>query len=108
VLEKSDLRKVEAIIIDGYVILDNNGKSGLGGHLFKELNENIPIIGVAKTSFRDNSKYVKELYRGLSKNPLFITSKGMTIEEATDKIRKMKGNFRIPSLLTRLDRKTKE
>jgi deoxyribonuclease V len=107
VLEKSDLKQAEAIIIDGYVILDDQGKPGLGGYLFQELNKKIPVIGVAKTCFTGNKRHVVKVYRGNSGNPLFITSLGMELREAADLVRRMKGNFRIPLLLRKLDRETK-
>lgn len=107
VLKKSDLRQAEAIIIDGYVILDDHGKPGLGVYLFRELKKKIPVIGVAKTPFKNNQKYVKKVYRGTSSKPLLITSQGMELQEAADKIHLMKGKFRIPLLLKTLDRETK-
>lgn len=107
VLEKSDLRQAEAIIIDGYVILDDHGKPGLGVYLFQELKKKIPVIGVAKTPFKNNQKYVKKVYRGTSSRPLYITCLGMELQEAADKIHVMKGNFRIPLLLRTLDGETK-
>ncbi|MEP2278341.1 MAG: endonuclease V, partial [Maribacter sp.] len=33
-LKKISLDKIDLIIVDSYVILDDNGKLGLGGHLF--------------------------------------------------------------------------
>lgn len=108
VLELVEVNNVEAIIIDGYVVLDDYGKLGLGGHLYEKLEKKIPIIGVAKKSFHNNSKNVMEIVRGNSKNPLFITSVGIELNEAAEKIKNMAGDYRIPSLLKLLDQKTKE
>jgi deoxyribonuclease V len=108
VLEKSDLNGTETILIDGYVILDDRGKWGLGGYLFHELNEKISVIGVAKTRFKNNVVNVRKVYRGISKRPLFITSMGMELENAVNRILKMGGNSRIPVLLKILDRETKK
>src|SRR3954470_22013277 len=47
---KLPVMNVEAIVIDGFVYLDDNYKLGLGGYLHKELTEAIPVIGVAKTN----------------------------------------------------------
>jgi len=35
------------IVVDGYVWLDENGKRGLGAHLFASLDGKIPVLGVA-------------------------------------------------------------
>ena len=55
VLELCRKEAIEAIIIDGYVVLDNEGKLGLGGYLYQTLEERIPIIGVAKRAFVKNT-----------------------------------------------------
>lgn len=108
-LEKIMLNEpIEVIIIDGYVYLDNNQKFGLGGYLYESLNRKIPIIGVAKTNFAPNKYNKVELLRGKSKNPLYITSIGIDIENAREHISKMSGDYRIPKLLKELDKLTKE
>lgn len=107
-LRTIDYANVEAIIVDGFVFLDDNNKLGLGGHLYKELNATIPVIGVAKNNFATIEKYKSVLLRGESKKPLFITSIGIDIDTATKHIREMKGSFRVPTLLKYLDTLTKE
>ena len=107
-LNQIDLKKVEAIIVDGFVYLDDEKKFGLGGYLYGKLNKEIPIIGVAKTNFSTIEKYKKPLFRGESKKPLFITSIGIELEDAVKKIENMEGEYRIPTLLKELDRLTKE
>ena len=89
------------IVIDGYVWLDET-KIGLGGHLYNELNQQIPIIGVAKSKFELHSK-VKKVLRGVSKNPLYVSSIGIDLDEAAQNIEGMDGNFREPTLLKRAD-----
>ena len=108
VLKKTEKQKIELIIVDGYVTLNDSGKYGLGGYLFETLNREIPVIGVAKRTFATNNKNVAVIYRGKSKNPLYITSIGIDLELAGQYISKMKGKFRIPDLLRMLDQKTKE
>ena len=49
-LKKIKIDNIDLIIVDGYVYLDDNLKLGLGGHLYKNLEGNIPIIGVARAS----------------------------------------------------------
>ncbi len=107
VLKLSPIEKIDLIIIDGYVIINDEGKRGLGAYLFDELDGKIPIIGVAKNPFKNNKKYVREVYRGKSKNPLFVTALGMDVEEAAEQVKNMKGPYRIPDLLRILDEKTK-
>lgn len=105
-LAKIDLSKINTIVIDGYVYL-NEGKLGLGGHLYNELNQTIPIIGVAKKSFSGNSQYLVEVLRGESKHPLYVTAIGMQLETAAANIKLMAGKYRMPDILTFMDQQTK-
>ncbi|NMM47646.1 endonuclease V [Marinigracilibium pacificum] len=105
---KREFKYIKAIVIDGFVVLDDQNKLGLGGHLFNQLNSNIPIIGVAKSGFHGNKENVKELFRGESKKPLYITAIGIELETAFKHIKSMHGDFRMPTLLQILDTKTKE
>lgn len=107
-LNQMDLKNIEAIIVDGFVYLDDDKKYGLGGHLYEKLNKEIVIIGVAKTNFASIEKNKKPLFRGDSIKPLFITSIGIDLEDAFQKIESMAGEFRMPTLLKELDRLTKE
>lgn len=106
--KKLSLEYVEAIIIDGFVFLDDFERLGLGGHLYKSLNSKIPIIGVAKTNFATIEKDKRELLRGKSINPLYITAIGVDLDKATELINKMDGENRIPTTLKKLDTLTKE
>lgn len=108
VIEKVDLASIETIIIDGYVYIDNEKKYGLGGYLWEALNGKIPIIGVAKTSFFRNKETVIGILRGNSKNPLFVSTIGIDQIDAANLVKNIKGDFRIPSILKRLDQITKE
>ncbi|WP_298546295.1 endonuclease V [uncultured Aquimarina sp.] len=108
ILEDIHPNDIELIIVDGYVYLNDDKKLGLGGYLYEKLNNNIPIIGVAKSSFHDNKKYVREVIRGESTKPLYITAVGLDVDKAKNHIQKMHGEFRMPSLLQILDSKTKE
>lgn len=101
-------KDVEAIIIDGFVYLDDDGRYGLGGHLYEQLGRKIPIIRVAKTDFVPLQKNKRCLWRGKSKRPLYITSVGINLDIATEYIKSMAGQFRIPALLKELDRLTRQ
>lgn len=102
-LKQIDLSHCEAIIIDGFVILDDNGKFGLGAFLYEKLNNKTPIIGVAKNDFSKIIDCKRKVYRGESKKPLFITSKGIDIDYAAGLIKNMSGKYRIPDLLKKVD-----
>lgn len=106
-LNKIEMKNITTIIIDGFVYLDDDKKLGLGGYLYKQLN-NVPIIGVAKTNFATLEKKKRELYRGKSIKPLYITSVGIDLDEAEKLIKNMNGQNRIPTLLKKLDTLTKE
>ena len=108
ILTKLDPAAIELIIIDGFVVLDDSGKTGLGAHLYENLQRRIPVIGVAKTSFAGNLKNVREVFRGQSAKPLFVSSIGIDLEEAAVKIGSMHGSYRIPTLLKKLDQLTKK
>ena len=92
------------MVVDGYVMLGN--RPGLGQHLFKSFDGQIPVVGVAKSKFRGSSGI--EVFRGGSIHPLYVTSAGVDIQKAAEGIRTMHGGHRIPSLLKRVDLLAKE
>jgi deoxyribonuclease V len=96
------LSPVESVIIDGYVWLGGESKPGLGAHLYRALEEKIPVIGVAKSRFRAVDS-VCEVTRGKSARPLYVTAVGMPAELAGEHVRSMHGGHRIPTLLARVD-----
>lgn len=107
-LSQVDLNNAEVVIIDGYVYLDNEKKPGLGAYLFNYLEGKIPIIGIAKTAFHQNQENVELVYRGESKNPLYVSSVGMGTKTAANLVKNMHGKHRIPTLLKLLDQETKQ
>ncbi len=108
ILENYNLEDLELIVIDGFVLLDNNDKPGLGHYLYEALDKKIPVIGVAKSGFHQNTKNVVDVLRGESSKPLFVSAVGIDLKEASMCIKKMSGNFRMPDILQVVDRKTKE
>ena len=90
------------IVIDGYVYLGPDEKPGLGKHLYDALNARSAIIGVAKNRFKDTPAEA-ELIRGNSKRPLYITSVGVSQMEAKQLISSMCGEYRLPTLLKKVD-----
>jgi deoxyribonuclease V len=93
----------DVIIIDGFVVLDDSGKPGLGAYLFDFFNAAIPVIGVAKNNFFTINDLKREVYRGESEKPLYVTAKGMDLDTAAIHIANMYGTFRIPAMLKLAD-----
>ncbi|MBP6825428.1 MAG: endonuclease V [Saprospiraceae bacterium] len=89
---------VTVLVIDGYVWLAEN-RGGLGFHLYEALNGEIPVVGVAKTKFRGVEMVAAPVYRGVSRQPLWVTAIGMDTSEAAGYIEQMAGEFRLPALL---------
>lgn len=88
-----------AIVIDGYVTLGD--RPGLGWRLWEALGQQVPIIGVAKTKF--HSARAAEVLRGQSRVPLHVTAVGIEPNAAAQFVASMAGEFRIPTLLKRVD-----
>ncbi|REC46143.1 endonuclease V [Chryseobacterium pennipullorum] len=107
-LKKIVLKPGDMIIVDGYVTLDHEGKMGLGGYLYEALEEKFPVIGIAKNEFIMPDSHRRTVFRGESKTPLFITTKGIDVDEVRYHVEKMHGAFRIPALLKKLDQMSRE
>ena len=93
----------EVILIDGYVWLGDWDHPGLGAHLYKALDETGAVIGVAKNPFRPGPA-VQSVRRGTSARPLYVSAAGMDLSEAAAWIVELHGEFRVPTLLKRVDR----
>lgn len=102
-LSKIVLKEEDIIIVDGYVTLDDNGKIGLGGHLYEALEGKFPIVGIAKNEFTTPDSHRRSVLRGDSKTPLFVTAKGVDVDQIKSEIEQMYGSYRIPALLKKLD-----
>jgi deoxyribonuclease V len=90
------------VIVDGYVWLDDKGRRGLGAHLFEALGGAIAVVGVAKHSFF-GAVNAAPVRRGESERPLHVTAEGLSLEAAELGVRSMHGEYRIPTLLKRVD-----
>jgi deoxyribonuclease V len=95
-----DLSGLGLLVIDGYADLDPSGRPGLGAHAHAEFG--IPVIGVAKSSYRTATHAVPVL-RASSARPLFVTAAGMPRADAADLVRRMAGRYRLPDALRRAD-----
>ena len=91
---------IDLVIVDGHVWLEE-GQPGLGAHLHVAFGRVIPVIGVAKSSFRGGVAI--PVLRGRSVEPLFVSAAGIEARAAADLVRTMHGLHRIPSLLKRVD-----
>jgi deoxyribonuclease V len=90
------------IVIDGYVWLGSADMPGMGAHLFRALGALIPVIGVAKSRYRDDS-WSERVHRGGSRRPLYVTAAGTDGARAAELVRNMHGEHRIPTLLQQAD-----
>lgn len=93
---------IDIWVVDGYCHLDDQGTPGLGAVLASSIGEGIRVIGVAKNRFH-KSDHAIEVFRGESERPLFVTAVGMELETAAQTIGTMEGEFRIPTILKRVD-----
>lgn len=96
----------ECIVIDGYVYLDGTHKPGLGKHLYDALEGKTAVIGVAKSRFKDTPPET-EIFRGSSTHALYVTAVGIGETEAKDCIMRMQGEYRLPTILKRVDQLSK-
>ena len=51
-LQDLDVRDISLIVIDGFVYLDDDGRYGLGGHLYEHLERRVQVVGVAKSPLK--------------------------------------------------------
>ena len=89
------------LVIDGYVWLGPE-RPGLGKRLFDALQGVTPVVGVAKTPFHGAAP-LREVRRGESAKPLFISTQGLDLDVAAEAIARMHGPWRLPTLLKRAD-----
>jgi len=92
--------KPDVVIVDSFVDLGPE-RPGLGRYLFDDLGGMTPVVGVAKTGFRNAQP--AEVHRGRSKKPLFVTAAGMPLGDAVRGVLAMHGEHRVPTLLKRVD-----
>jgi deoxyribonuclease V len=102
-LEQITLSEVDIIIIDGFVFLDDDSSPGLGKHLYDFLEKKIPVIGIGKTGYHGIRSNVREVKRGNSDKPLFVTSVGLHPDEAASLVKGMHGNHRLPTMVGLVD-----
>lgn len=94
---------LDVVIVDGYVVLDDSGTPGLGAHLHDALGGGVAVVGVAKTAYRGGG-FAVQVLRGGSRQPLFVTARGMPPDVAAQHVASMHGPHRVPTLLGWVDR----
>jgi deoxyribonuclease V len=99
----AEVPRPDFVVVDGYVFLDAEGTWGLGAHLHQALGGEVPVIGIAKTTFR-GSPMAAKLPRPNGAKPLFVTAAGVPVTEALEHATRLHGAYRIPSLLKEVDR----
>ena len=99
VLEKIE-ENVSIIFVDAYVWLPN-GRPGLGARLYETLNQEKIVIGIAKNRFLTSkgAGVARNIYRGKSKRPLFVSAAGVDLGDAVKIVSRLPGPFRIPSAM---------
>jgi deoxyribonuclease V len=90
---------LDVIVVDAYVWLGPD-QPGLGKRLHDALGGGI-VVGVAKTKFAGAGAI--EVRRGDSDRPLHVTAVGIDPAAAARHVAAMHGEFRIPTLLRRVD-----
>ena len=58
-LQDLDVRDISLVVVDGFVYLDDDGRYGLGGHLYERLERRVQVMGVAKSPFKGSCKFCK-------------------------------------------------
>ncbi|MBX9671525.1 MAG: endonuclease V [Candidatus Obscuribacterales bacterium] len=94
----------DSILIDGNVWISNdidNPKPGLGARLYEALQRRSVIIGIAKTRYAAGVGI--EVFRGQSKNPLYVTAVGLDVNQAAQHVQDMHGKYRIPTIVRLTD-----
>ncbi|WP_367389452.1 endonuclease V [Lewinella sp. LCG006] len=97
---------LDFILVDSYVYLGKD-KPGLGVYLYEVLDVKVPVIGLAKNHFRAAEEVEVRLLRGDSSKALFVTAIGCEATWATDRIKEMAGDYRLPNLVKLADQLSK-
>lgn len=93
---------IDLIIIDGFIWVKGREK-GLGAHFYQTINCKTPIIGVAKSYLNGSTAFVS-ICRGQSSKPLYVSAIGIDLNYAARLIKNLKGDFRIPDILKKVDK----
>lgn len=95
------IQPARLLLIDGYVWLPG-GQPGLGVYLWEAMGKTVPVVGVAKSPWREHDGALPVL-RGGSRRPLWVSSQGLDLEEAARRVQGMHGEHRLPTMLKLAD-----
>jgi deoxyinosine 3'endonuclease (endonuclease V) len=106
---------VTSMVVDGFAwVVDEEGNQvpGLGKRLqdavLKEYGKNISVVGIAKNPYHKQIPNCEEVYRGISKKPLYVTcTENAFVNRYAINVELMFGEFRIPDIIKSIDTKTK-
>ena len=106
---------VTSMVVDGFAwVVDEEGNQvpGLGKILqdavLKEYGKNISVIGIAKNPYHKKIPNCEEVYRGISKKPLYVTcTENAFVNHYAINVELMFGEFRIPDIIKSIDTKTR-
>ena len=98
---------IQVYIIDAYCYLSTDREPGLGIYLYQALNGKVPVVGAAKSKFKQ-ADMAQPVFRGQSIRPLYVTAVGISDRQAASNVSGMAGKNRIPDLLRLADRTARE
>lgn len=116
-LSMVNLDSIDTIVVDGFVWLSEDGKEltkGLGARLDDEIQRKYctlkNIVGIAKNPYHTKIPHCIEVKHGLeSEKPLYITCNDVeNTKYYATLIKRMHGDYRIPTILKLVDTKTRE
>ena len=100
ILEKVNPKVLDFIVVDGYADFGTDRVS-FGQAVYETYG--IPTIGIAKKACQYCVLSDTEVFRGSSHSPVFVTSYGISQEEAKSIVRRMSGKNRLPYLVKLAD-----
>lgn len=114
-LENINVETIDTIIVDGFVWVlndDNVRIPGLGKRLqdavFEKYSHHVCVVGIAKNPYNGLIPNCKEVKRGKSEKPLYLTcTEDFFTEHYADELKMMFGEYRIPDILKSIDTKTR-
>ena len=89
----------EVIVLDGFVHLDAQETPGLGRRLHDTLGGRTAVIGVSKSTLKDDTPDQFCIFREDETPPLVITGIGIDLGAAKARVRMMHGRKRVPTLM---------
>ena len=106
-LKQVQLNDLSAIIVDGHCYVNNDKSYGLGGYLYEALDAKVSVIGIAKRGFIHTNEVAFPVYRGESKNPLYLSTINYDVQKAIQHLQNMQGEYRMPTILKIVDQHTR-